>query len=149
MIHLHSLKNTTRKDPKRKRVGRGPGSGMGKTSCRGEKGQGSRSGYKRRYGFEGGGLSLFMRLPTKGFSRVRFRKELDTINLAQIEKMFNDGDTVNQETLREHGFISGVSHGLKILGDGEITKKVVIEAKSFSQSAKDKLEKAGIKFTEI
>lgn len=149
MMKLHELMNSHRPVSKRKRVGRGPGSGLGKTSGRGEKGEGSRSGYKRRYGFEGGGMPLYKKLPTKGFSHVRFKKPLDTVNLYQIDAMFNDGDVVSESTLREKGFINGPSHGIKILADGELTKKVSIEAKSFSRSAIEKLEKLSISYTQL
>lgn len=145
MSTLATLRNTSRDWKRRKRVGRGPSSGMGKTSGRGHKGAGSRSGYKRRLTYEGGGLRLFQRLPTRGFTRGRFEKRLDTVNLAQIERAFADGETVNLETLRKHGFISGPSHGVKILGDGELSKKLAgFEVKAFSKAAREKIEKAGI-----
>ncbi len=147
MHKLHNLKNSSKVSKTRRRVGRGIGSGVGKTCGRGEKGAGSRSGYKRRLGYEGGQFRTFMKLPIRGFSNVRFQKRLDSINLGQIEKLYNDGETVNIETLREHGYINGKSHGLKILGDGELTKKVTIEADKISASAKEKLQKANISFS--
>lgn len=147
MHKLNNLKNATKVTKSRRRVGRGIGSGVGKTCGRGEKGAGSRSGYKRRLGYEGGQFRTFMKLPIRGFSNARFRKRLDSINLGQIEKMYQDGETVNIETLRQHGFINGRSHGLKILGEGELTKKVTIEADKISSSAKDKLQKANISFS--
>lgn len=147
MHKLNNLQNETKVTKNRRRVGRGIGSGLGKTCGRGEKGAGARSGYKRRLGYEGGQFRTFMKLPQRGFSNARFRKRLDSINLGQIEKMYNDGETVNIETLRQHGFINGNSHGLKILGDGELTKKVTIEADKISSSAKDKLQKANISFS--
>ena len=95
MFSLSNLKNSTRKKIAPKRVGRGLGSGLGKTCGRGEKGAGSRSGYKRRYGYEGGQFRTFMKMPERGFSNARFRRAYDSINLGQIENMFNDGETVN------------------------------------------------------
>lgn len=147
MHKLEQLKNFTKTRKNRNRVGRGIGSGNGKTCGRGEKGAGSRSGYKRRLGYEGGQFRLFMKLPVRGFTNARFQKKLDSINLGQIDKFFSDGDIVNIDTLREHGYISGKSFGLKVLGDGEITKKVTIEADNFSAAAKEKLEKANISFS--
>ena len=147
MQKLNNLKNSSKVTKNRRRVGRGIGSGVGKTCGRGEKGAGSRSGYKRRLSYEGGQMRLFMKLPIRGFSNARFQKKLDSINLGEIEKVFNDGDTVNIETLREHGFINGRSYGLKILGEGELTKKVTIEADKISASAKEKLQKANISFS--
>lgn len=147
MTALNNLKNTSRRHQTRMRVGRGPGSGKGKTCGRGEKGQGARSGARKRLGYEGGQFRTFMKLPIRGFSRVRFQKKLDTINLGQIEKLYNDGDTVSVETLRKHGYISGQSYGIKILGNGEITKKVTIEADALSENAREKLSKAGVTVT--
>lgn len=149
MSILSNLKDTHRPPKKSKRVGRGPGSGLGKTSGRGEKGAGSRSGYKRRLTNEGGQVPQFKKLPTRGFSNARFRKPFHVINLDLIEKMFEEGEVVNLITLSEHGFLSGTSYGLKVLGKGELSKKVSIEANAFSKSAKEKLEKAGIEFKEI
>jgi large subunit ribosomal protein L15 len=146
MYKLNNLKNTTGIRKPRKRVGRGTGSGIGKTCGRGEKGSGSRSGYKRRYGYEGGQFRLFMKLPIRGFSNFNFRKHIEAVNLEQIDKLFNDGDIVNEQTLREKGIIGPKCDGVKILGDGELTKKVKIEVDAISSSAKDKLQKAKISF---
>ena len=149
---MHSLTDTSRGRQARMRVGRGMGSGKGKTSGRGQKGQGARSGYKRRYGKEGGQFPLYLKLPTRGFSQVRFRKEMDTINVGQIEEMIEagalkEGETINVETLRSVGYISGKSHGLKVLGNGELTKAVTVEAQAVSSGAREKLQKAGAKLT--
>ena len=149
MKSLNTLKNTSRQKASSKRVGRGPASGLGKTSGRGQKGAGARSGYKRRHGQEGGQLPLYKKLPTRGFSNARFRQPLDTINLYQIEKIFNDGEDVNLETLYMHGFINGKTFGFKVLGNGELTKKVTIHATAISQSAREKLDKAGIEYHAI
>lgn len=144
MITLASLKNTSRAKQGRIRVGRGPGSGKGKTCGRGEKGAGSRAGYKRRYGYEGGQFRMFMKLPIRGFSNARFRKELEAINLGQIEQLYKDGEVVNVQTLTERGFLRGKVHGLKILGKGELKKKVTIEADAVSNGAREKLQQSKI-----
>jgi len=143
-LTLNTLKNTSRVEQQPKRRGRGQGSKLGKTCGRGQKGAGARSGYKRRYGKEGGNMPLFMKLPIRGFSNAYFRREFDIVNLAQIQFMYEDGETVNLQTLREKGFISGKSHGLKILGTGETTKKIKIEADELSKTARDKLAHAKI-----
>ncbi len=135
--------------PKRNRLGRGPGSGLGKTSGRGQKGAGARSGYKRRHTYEGGQFRLFQKLPTRGFSRARFRKALDSINLNQIDLIYKDGETVNLETLKARGLLSGPSYGVKLLAQGETTKKITIELSAYSKAAIEKLDKAGIKYTTI
>ena len=90
-----------------------------------------------------------MKLPTRGFSHARFAKRMDTINLEQIEASFQDGEVVNEESLRKHGYISGKSHGIKILGQGKLTKKVTIEAHGYSAGAKAKLEVAGIEYKAV
>lgn len=148
-IALENLKDVNRKRKKVKRVGRGPGSGLGKTCGRGEKGAGARSGYKRRYGYEGGQFPLFKKLPIRGFSNAPFRKEYAAVNLAQIESMYEDGETVNAETLAQKGFITGRVYGIKLLGNGELTKKVNIELNTISKTAMEKLHKAKITFTAI
>lgn len=147
MITLDTLANISRPRRNVKRVGRGIGSGLGKTCGRGEKGAGSRSGYKRRYGYEGGQFRTFMKMPIRGFSNVRFRKAYHTVNLGQIHNAFEDGEVVNAQSLADRGFFSGVTYGVKILGEGELTKKVTIEVSDLSESAKEKLEKANISFT--
>lgn len=146
MIALNNLKNTTRPWKTRKRRGRGLGSKLGKTSGRGEKGAGSRSGYKRRLGKEGGNMPLFMKLPIRGFNNARFRREYHVVNLDQLNEIFKDGDTVSLETLKERGFISGPSHGVKLLGKGELTKKVNIRVQAMSDSVREKLTRAKINF---
>lgn len=127
-----------------KRVGRGRGSKLGKTSGRGQKGMGARSGVKWRWGYEGGQMPLHMKLPRRGFSRARFAKPLDVVNLGMIEEHFQDGDEVSFETLKQRGLIRGKGYGLKILGEGQLTKKVVIVTNAMSESAKQKLEEAKI-----
>jgi large subunit ribosomal protein L15 len=146
MMNLNTLRDVTRKRKARKRVGRGMGSKLGKTCGRGEKGAGSRAGYKRRWGKEGGQMPLFMKLPIRGFNNARFRKEYHVINLSQIEEIFEAGETVSLETLYDRGFISGSSYGLKILGNGELKKKVKIQASAISDGAREKLAEAQISF---
>ena len=148
MMKLNELKNTSKVRKPRKRIGRGIGSGHGKTSGRGTKGAGARAGWTQRLGYEGGQMRFFMKLPERGFSNVRFQEKYETVNLSQIETMFNDGDTVNHETLRNRGFI-GNNKKIKVLGKGELTKKVKIEANAISAGARDKLQKAKIHFTLI
>ena len=146
MISLDKLKNTTRPAKARKRVGRGIGSKLGKTCGRGEKGAGARSGYKRRLGKEGGNMPLFMKLPLRGFNNAQFRRAYDVINLEQVNDIFEDGETVSIETLKERGFISGPTYGVKLLGAGELTKKVNIRVQALSDSAREKLTQAKIAF---
>ena len=143
-LKLESLKNTSRPYKRRIIVGRGPGSGKGKTSRRGQKGMKARSGYQTRAGYEGGGVPLFKRLPTRGFSNARFARKLDVINLDQIDKLYSEGETVSLETLREKKFIKGSCHGVKVLGNGALTKKVAFQVEAVSESAKEKLKQAGI-----
>lgn len=146
MLSLSSLKNTTRPRKYVKRVGRGLGSGLGKTSGRGEKGAGSRSGYKRRHGYEGGQFRMFMKMPIRGFNNVRFRDEYKGINLGQINAAYEDGEIVNLDTLADRGIIKGRNVKVKILGGGELTKKVTIDISAISESAKTKLHNAKIPF---
>ena len=129
---------------KPKRVGRGSSSGLGTTAGKGNKGQQSRSGGKTYVGFEGGQMPLYRRIARKGFSNYPFKKEYVCINVELLETKYNDGETVNKASLVEKGFISSKSNSLvKILGNGEITKKLTVEVDKVSASAKDKIEKAG------
>lgn len=146
MLTLGSLKNTSRPRVQMKRVGRGLGSGLGKTCGRGEKGAGSRSGYKRRYTYEGGQFRTYMKMPIRGFNNAEFRVEYVAVNLADIEKLFKDGDVVNLKTLGERGFVKGRKLLLKVLGNGNLTKKVTIEADAISETAKEKLQKAKVTY---
>lgn len=146
MTSLNTLKNTHRPEKTPKRVGRGQGSKLGKTCGRGEKGAGSRSGYKRRFGNEGGNFPLYRKLPCRGFNNARFRVAYDSINLGQINSVYKDGEIVNLLTLTERGFISGRTDGVKLLGNGELTKKVTIEVDAMSNTAREKLTKAKIPF---
>ena len=127
----------------RKRVGRGPGSGMGKTSTRGQKGQKSRSGVSIHAWFQGGQTPLYRRVPKRGFNNARFRVEFATINLSDLNKFFNDGDEVTPEILKERGIIKKQLCGIKVLGNGELDKKLTVKANRFSSSAVTKIESAG------
>jgi large subunit ribosomal protein L15 len=147
MNHLSNLQNSSRGRKKCKRVGRGIGSKLGKTCGRGEKGAGARSGYKRRYGYEGGQMRQFMKMPIRGFSNERFRRRLDAINLSQIEKFYQDGEIVNLETLAERRLISGVTYGVKLIGNTSLTKKVKVEVDEISKGARESLDHAKIKYT--
>jgi len=124
-----------------KRVGRGIGSGTGKTSGKGHKGQKARSGGGVRPGFEGGQMPLYRRLPKRGFNNI-FAKQYVTINVADLEK-FEDGTVVTAELLKESGVVSKTLDGIKILGRGELTKKLEVKVAKFSASAAEKIEKAG------
>jgi large subunit ribosomal protein L15 len=147
MVSLSTLKNTHRPTKKVQRVGRGFGSKRGKTCGRGSKGDKARSGYKRRYGLEGGQLPLYRKLPCRGFSNGRFKSKVFAINLHQIERVFQDGDEVSLETLYEKGIITlKYTGGFKVLSQGEITKKVTILANGISQEAQKKLSEKGIPF---
>lgn len=143
--NLHPAPGSTHK---KKRVGRGPGSGLGKTSGRGHKGQKSRSGYSSKSGFEGGQMPLQRRLPKRGFTNI-FKKEWLEISLAKLEENFNAGDEVTPEILHQRGLIKKAKHDLVILGSGEISKALKISAHRFTKNAKDKIEKAGGTATEI
>lgn len=126
----------------RKRVGRGIGSGSGKTCGRGHKGQGSRSGYSRSPGFEGGQMPFYRRMPKRGFTNARFRTDYTVINVGAFDA-FNDGDTVDLDSVIGHGLVSLNTPLLKVLGNGECARKLTIRAQKFSKSAKDKIEAAG------
>ena len=126
----------------KKRVGRGIGSGLGKTSGKGHKGQKARSGGGVRPGFEGGQLPLFRRLPKRGFSNARFKVEYATINLSDLNR-FEDGAVVTPELLKEMGLVKNQLDGIKVLGNGTLEKKLTVKAHSFSASAKEKIESLG------
>ena len=140
-MKLHELKPAFGSTTAPKRLGRGVGSGLGKTSGKGHKGAKARSGGGKRPGFEGGQMPLTMRLPKRGFTNI-FRKEYVAVNIDRLE-MFEDGAVVTPVTLIEYGIIKNVQDGVKILGNGEITKKLTVQANKFSESAKQKIEAAG------
>ena len=139
-MNLSELHPPSGQKHKRKRVGRGPGSGLGKTAGRGEKGQKSRSGYSRRLGFEGGQMPLVRRVPKRGFNNI-FRKEFAVINLERLDAL--DGAKFSPESLVEAGVIRNLRSGLKVLGDGEIKRAIEISAHRVSKSAREKIEAAG------
>ena len=141
-MKLHEL-NASPEAKVRKRVGRGPGSGLGKTSGRGENGQKSRSGASIPAWFQGGQSPLYRRVPKRGFNNARFRTEYATINLSDLNKYFNDGDEVTPEVLKEKGIIKQQLCGVKVLGNGELEKKLTVKANRFSSSAVTKIESAG------
>lgn len=150
MITLSDLQDTHRPRKKVQRVGRGAGSKRGKTCGRGIKGYKARTGYSRRYGHEGGQLPLYRKLPCRGFSNHRFGSTVFAINLGLINEVFLDGEQVNLATLQKKGIAPRrAAGGLKILGNGDLTKKVTIEAHAFSQAAREKLEKHSIPFKQI
>mgnify|MGYP001495201051 CR=1 FL=1 len=142
-MELHDLKPAVGANKNRKRVGRGSGSGLGTTSGKGNKGQKARSGGGVRPGFEGGQMPLNRRLPKRGFNNTRFATVFEIVNLVDIEERFAAGETVSLETLKEKRLVKGNKDGIKILGNGEITKKLKIEVDKISASAKEKCEKAG------
>ena len=125
-----------------KRVGRGPGSGMGKTSTRGQKGQKSRSGVSIKPWFEGGQTPLYRRVPKRGFNNARFRTEYAVVNLSDLNK-FNDGDVVTPASLREKGLVKDQKAGIKVLANGKLEKKITVKANRFSSAAVTKIEELG------
>lgn len=150
MVTLSGLKNTSRPKKKIQRVGRGIGSKRGATSGRGTKGDGSRRGYTRRYGYEGGQVPLYRKLPIRGFTRGRFEKTSVSLTLAQIDRNFSEGETANYETLRQKGLVPRIlPGGFKIIATGDLTKKVTIEANAFSEAARQKLESKSISYRVI
>ena len=140
-MKLHEL-NSLPEAKRRKIVGRGPGSGMGKTSTHGEKGQKSRSGVSISAWFQGGQSPLYRRLPKRGFNNANFTVRYAIINLSDLNR-FNDGDTVTLELLKEMGIIKKELSGLKVLGNGNLEKKLTIKANRFSSKAVSKIEDAG------
>jgi large subunit ribosomal protein L15 len=146
-MRLHDIKPAPGSVKRKKRVGRGRASGHGKTSTRGHKGQKARSGGAIRPGFEGGQMPMHRRLPKKGFSNAAFRTEYAVYNVDRLAEVFEDGAVINEESLRAKNLLKGRRggkwDGIKILGDGEITKKFTVEVDKISESARQKIEKAG------
>ena len=145
-MNLSSLKPPAGQKHRKKRIGRGMGSGMGKTSTRGHKGARSISGYSIMRGFEGGQMPLHRRLPKRGFTNI-FKKQYAIVNLKDLEKLSGDAFTVDR--LIELGIVNKLGEGLKVLASGEITRAISIEAHVFSKAAVEKIEKAGGKATVI
>lgn len=140
-MKLHELKPAGGKQKSKKRLGRGTASGHGKTSGKGQKGQKSRSGGGVRIGFEGGQMPLYRRIPKFGFTNI-FRKEYAVVNLSDLER-FDNGTVVNPEVLKEAGLVKAMLSGVKILGNGELTKNLTVQAHKFSKTAADKIAAAG------
>jgi len=139
-MKLNELTNLEAKN--RKRIGRGQGSGNGKTAGKGHKGQNARSGGGVRPGFEGGQLPLYRRLSKRGFNNYNFRTVYATVNVGDLS-MFDEGTVVTKELLIERGLVTKELDGIKILGNGELTKKLTVKANKFSNSAKEKIENVG------
>ena len=141
-MNLNDVHRGIQKNRKRKRIGRGPGSGHGKTSGRGHKGHKSRSGYSRKPNFQGGAMPMFRRVPKRGFNN-RWAVTVFAVNVGQINDVFDDGAEVTLEALAAKDLAKGTFDEVKILGDGEITKKLTISAHRFSKSAEEKITAAG------
>jgi len=141
-MKLHELNSISGSTHRRKVVGRGPGSGHGKTSGRGEKGQKARSGGGVHVWFEGGQTPLYKRLPRRGFSNARFAKEYAIVNVSDLNR-FKDGDVVTPELLKESGLVKKELNGIKVLGNGKLEKKLTVKANVFTSSAIAKIEELG------
>jgi large subunit ribosomal protein L15 len=139
-VKIENLMPPSGSRKKRKRVGRGPGSGHGKTSCKGHKGQKARSGGGKGPGFEGGQMPLIRRIPKRGFTNI-FRKEYTTVNLKDLEGI--KADVITPETLFDEGIIRGYKDGVKVLGDGQVARPFVLKAHKFSKGAREKILSAG------
>ncbi len=146
-MNLHELSPAAGSNTKSYRKGRGHGSGNGKTAGRGHKGQWARSGGGVRVGFEGGQMPLTRRIPKRGFNNI-FAKPLESINVSALEK-FEDGSVVTVQDLLDKGILSKCQYGVKILGNGNITKKLTVQASAFSASAKEKIVAAGGKWVVV
>ena len=143
-MQLHDVDQGIHKYKKRKRVGRGTGSGHGKTASKGNKGHSSRQGFKQNALFEGGQMPLARRVPKRGFVNGAFRKAVAIVNLEALETFFEAGAVISEATLREKGLVKGrYDDGIKILGDGILTKSLQVHATKFSKSAVEKIEAAG------
>lgn len=147
-LALNNLSPAPGSTHKKKRVGRGPGSGLGKTAGKGHKGQKSRSGYSKKIGFEGGQMPLQRRLPKRGFTNI-FKKQWIEISLAKLEENFGANEEITPEILHERGLIKKAKHDLVILGSGDISKALKVSAHRFTKSAKEKIENAGGSINEI
>ncbi len=141
-MKLHELSPAAGSTKARKRIGRGAGSGQGKTAGKGHKGQKARAGRGMRPGFEGGQMPLQRRLPKRGFNNI-FRTEMAIVNLSALDKAFEAGETVTIDALLSKGLVKKVLGGVKVLGNGELSKALTVQANAFSESAKQKIEAAG------
>lgn len=140
-MKLHELKPAEGSTKSKKRIGRGTATGQGKSAGKGQKGQNSRSGGGVRLGFEGGQMPLYRRIPKIGFTNI-FRKEYAVVNLSDLER-FDDGTVVNPDVLKEAGLVKAMLSGVKILGNGDLTKNLTVQAHKFSKTAADKIAAAG------
>ena len=147
-MKLHELKPNEGSRRKRKIVGRGPGSTLGKTSGRGENGQKSRSGYSHKVAFEGGQLPLYRRLPKRGFSNAKFKTRYAVINLSDLNR-FEKGTEITPEILKDMGLIKNLQDGIKVLGNGTLEKKLTVKAHKYSEKDKAEIEKLDEKTEEI
>lgn len=141
-MKLHELSPVAGSKKEVKRIGRGTASGQGKTAGKGHKGQKARAGRGMRPGFEGGQMPLQRRLPKRGFNNI-FAKEIAIVNVSSLDKTFNDGDKVDAEALIKTGLVKKELDGIKILGNGELTKKLDVKVNAYSETAKTKIEAAG------
>lgn len=148
-MNLHNLKPNRGAKHRVKRLGCGESSGLGKTSGRGHKGQKSRSGGGVRPGFEGGQMPLHRRLPKRGFNNTRFQDKIAVVNVASLNERFEDGATVNMESLKAARLVKGTYVTVKVLGNGDLAKKLTVEGCKVSASAKEKIEKAGGNIVEV
>jgi large subunit ribosomal protein L15 len=143
-MDLSTVHHGIHKRKPKKRVGRGPGSGHGKTASRGAKGQYSQAGAKKpSWTFEGGQMPLFRRIPKRGFSHETWDKKYHVVNVGEINAKFNDGDTVDTDALKKAGLANGPADGVRVLGTGDVTKKLVVKAHHFSKSADEKIKAKG------
>src|SRR4026208_1747049 len=147
-ISLNSLKPAKGSTHKKKRVGRGPGSGLGKTAGRGDRRQKSGSGYSRKIGFEGGQMPLHRRLPKRGFTNI-FKKRWLEVSLASLELHFNADEEITPEVLHTRGLIKKAKHDVVVLGNGEVSKPLRVSAHRFPKSAREKIERAGGSVVEL
>ena len=148
-MRMHTLQPNPGAKHRKKRLGCGESSGHGKTCCKGNKGQNARSGGSIRPGFEGGQMPLYRRLPKKGFSNAQFRRIVAAVNVSDLEDLFEAGDTVNEESLLARGLVDGRYKAIKILGNGELTKALVVDVEEISAGARAKIEGAGGKIAGI
>ena len=146
-MKLHDLSPAAGSTKERKRIGRGPASGQGKTAGKGHKGQKARAGRGMQIGFEGGQMPLQRRIPKRGFNNI-FASEIAIVNVAALDKAYEAGATVTVDSLIEKGLVKKALDGVKVLGHGELTKALTVQANAFSESAKQKIEAAGGK-TEV
>jgi large subunit ribosomal protein L15 len=142
-MNLSDITGLAGRHQRRKRIGRGQGSGRGKTAGRGHKGSGSRAGARRRAYAEGGQMPIYRRLPKRGFSNARFHTRYSVVNVGDLEERFASGDVVNLQTLIEARLVRHSRYPVKILGDGDLTKKLTVEASRFSQKAVERIEASG------